>query len=93
MREGKMEQEIVRLIVATSVVMRTLHQSVVKKQLSHKGPKTVYVLILTCGDKLWVRMQLQIHVAIMSFLHGLAGVGLRHRVELLLLCIERGQIR
>ncbi|KAF7648618.1 hypothetical protein LDENG_00154150 [Lucifuga dentata] len=94
--------EVLWTLYWTVVVKRELSQ---KARLSIY--QSVYVPILICGHKLWVvteRIRSQIQVVEIRFLHRVPGLTLRDRVrnsdiqeglgvELLLLHIERSQLR
>ncbi|KAF7652090.1 hypothetical protein LDENG_00101950 [Lucifuga dentata] len=94
--------EVLRMLYRTIVVKRELSQKV---RLSIC--QSIYVPILTYGHELWVvteRTRLQIQVAEMRFLRRVSGLTLRNRVrsseiweglrvEPLLLCIERSQLK
>ncbi len=84
----QVEREINRRISAASAVMRTLHQTVVVRELSRKAKlsiyQSIYVTALTYVHELWVvieRMRLRIKADEMSFLHSVAGLSLRDRVR------------
>ncbi|KAK0145481.1 putative uncharacterized transposon-derived protein F52C9.6 [Merluccius polli] len=86
--EGRMEGEIDRQIGPASAVMRTLHRSVVKRELSRKAKLSIYQSIfipaLTYGHELWVvteRTRLRVQAAKMIFLRRVAGLSLRDRVR------------
>ncbi|KAI3369961.1 hypothetical protein L3Q82_024762 [Scortum barcoo] len=86
--EGKMEHEIDRRIGAASAVMRSVYRTiVVKMELSRKANlsiyRSVYAPTLTYGHELWRKGEKLSHSG---------GAGAR-RVELLLLHIERSQLR
>ncbi|TWW56187.1 hypothetical protein D4764_08G0001740 [Takifugu flavidus] len=87
--EGKMERKIDRRISAASVVMRTLHGSVVvKRELSRKAKlliyRSIFVPTLTYGHELLImteRTRSRVQAAEMSFLQRVAGLSLRDRVR------------
>ncbi|TWW62415.1 hypothetical protein D4764_04G0010620 [Takifugu flavidus] len=105
MSESRMERKMDRWIGAASAVMRVLNRTVmVKKELSWKAKLSIYQSIFVPDHELWVTERSRVQAAEMSFLHRVAGLSLRDRVrssaiweelrvELLLLRVERSQMR
>lgn len=86
LRVGNLEWELDRQISVTSAVIRALHTSVVKKELSRQAKlsiyKSIYVPTLTYGREVWVvteGMRLGIQAAEISFLCKVAELSLRDR--------------
>ena len=110
--DGRQNSELDIHIGKASAVMRQLHRSVVlKRGLCTRAKlsifRSVYVPILTCGHKCWIRnekVRSRVQAAEMGFLRRISGSTLLDKVksadireslniESLLLRLERSQLR